>query len=118
MYECAQRLKREINGIESLKRQEKYLLAALNLLKLVDKKFAWLAVFTSSGPARNDDAGFKLINNLLSSDDSDDEATSELSDNNLNVDIVEFDEINRQYMLIHSMIRLSSIMSNQSSIGT
>lgn len=42
MYECYLRLQREVHGINSLKRQEKCLLACLNVLKLVDSKFAWI----------------------------------------------------------------------------
>jgi hypothetical protein len=44
MYECAFRLRLEINGISSLKRQEKCYLACVNLLKLVEKRFAWIVV--------------------------------------------------------------------------
>ncbi|RMZ96439.1 nuclear pore complex protein Nup160-like [Brachionus plicatilis] len=42
MYECYLRLQREVHGINSLKRQEKCLLTCLNVLKLVDPKFAWI----------------------------------------------------------------------------
>lgn len=42
MYECYLRLQREVHGINSLKRQEKCLLACINVLKLVDSKFAWI----------------------------------------------------------------------------
>lgn len=125
MYECAQRLKRETNGIESLKRQEKCLLACMNLLKLVDKKFAWLAVvvnplnLASASSAASIENRFRIANNLMSftSTSVDNVPSGELGDANLNVEIVDYDEINRNYMLVHYMIKLSSMMSNQSSIG-
>lgn len=129
MYECSQRLRREINGIESLKRQEKCLLACLNLLKSVDKKLSWLAVLSpdpstlSASSSSTDIAALetrlRLLNNLMSTDTTAEQQAfnDQLVDSNLNVEIVDFDEINRNYMLVHYMIKLSSIMSNQSSIG-
>ena len=114
MYECAQRLKREIHGIESLKRQQKCLLACLNLLKLVEKKFAWLAVTNTTASSQDTPAEsrFNFLNNLMSSN-----SFGDPNDLNINVDIADYDEINRDYMLVDYMIRLSKIMSNQSSIG-
>lgn len=129
MYECSQRLRREINGIESLKRQEKCLLACLNLLKSVDKKLSWLAVLSpdpstlsassSSADIAALETRLRLLNNLMSTDTTAEQQAfnDQLVDSNLNVEIVDFDEINRNYMLVHYMIKLSSIMSNQSSIG-
>jgi hypothetical protein len=121
MYECSQRLKREINGIESLKRQEKCLLACLNILKLVDKKYAWIAVIgakvnvvdeVENNSKHHVDAKLKLLNNMTVTSES-----GSLTDANLNVDIVDYDEINRGYLLVHYMIKLSSIISSQNSIG-
>lgn len=121
MYECSQRLKREINGIESLKRQEKCLLACLNILKLVDKKYAWIAVIgakvnvvdeVENNSKHHVDTKLKLLNNMTVTSES-----GSLTDANLNVDIVDYDEINRGYLLVHYMIKLSSIISSQNSIG-
>lgn len=117
MYECSQRLKREIHGIESLKRQKKCLLACLNLLKLVDKKLSWLAVAGTTASSLEETATesrsrFNFLNSLTSSN-----SFGNPIDLNINVDIADYDEINRNYMLVDYMIRLSKIMSNQSSIG-
>jgi hypothetical protein len=127
MYECAVRLRREINGINSLKRQEKCLLVCLNLLKLVDKKFAWIPVYTASldmtacsgdserSTGRIFDNKFSSLNKQLNDDAHEHDPT--LSDKNLNFEIIDMDEINRNYMIVHYMIKLSGIISNQSSIG-
>lgn len=126
MYECAQRLKRDINGIESLQRQEKCLLACLNLLRLVDKKFRWLAVINSSnrlGTLLDEsvvDARFNFLNNQMSSNEN--SISSHIGEikhinANINIDIADYDEINRNYIIVNYMIRLSKIMSNQSTIG-
>ena len=44
MYFNATKLKQELNGIKSLVKQEKCLLACINALKIVDSKYAWIFV--------------------------------------------------------------------------
>lgn len=116
MYECAMRLRKEINGINSLKRQEKCLLICLNLLKLVDRKFAWIPIVNTSideneKSNRLFEQNLKLLNNQFN------DMNQMLTDNNVNLDLVDYDDINKNYMIVHYMIKLSSIISNQSSIG-
>ncbi|KAI1280596.1 Nuclear pore complex protein [Halotydeus destructor] len=43
MFEYARRLSQELHGVESLEKQLRCLLVVLNCLKLVEKKFAWVA---------------------------------------------------------------------------
>ncbi|XP_053207149.1 nuclear pore complex protein Nup160-like [Panonychus citri] len=42
IYEYAKRLCQEVNGVESLKKQARCLLLAINSLKLIDPKYAWI----------------------------------------------------------------------------
>jgi hypothetical protein len=113
MYECALRLKNEISGIYSLKRQEKCYLLCLNLLKIIDKKFAWIALpyKLEEGPTKmhSSDNNKQHANNTSSK--------REFEDQNLNYCIVDLDEINRNYMSVNLMIKLSSLVQNQSILG-
>lgn len=147
MYECAFRLKIEINGINSLKRQEKCYLACMNLLKLVDKRFAWLVVpfkldeFSSAtqtasiikSPKRmkhrfeecrhvlNECEVYKNAQNQIDNDMLPISASvHEFSsiDKFSNKYIVDLEEINRNYLIVTYMIKLSTIMSNQSTVTT
>lgn len=96
MYECATRLRRELNGINSLKRQEKCYLACLNALKLVDKKYAWI---------------FKK------SKEEGDSINYELSNMNIDFKIIDLNEIKRNYTLCNYAIKLASLAQNQLSIA-
>lgn len=102
MYESATRLKRELNGINSLKRQEKCYLACLNALKLVDKKYAW--IFNKSNDSN------KSVEN--------ESINYELSNMNIDFKIVDLNEIKRNYTLCHYAVRLTSIAQNQMSIAS
>lgn len=100
MFECAIRLKKEVHGLQSLKRQEKCYLACLNVLKLVDKKYAWIV--RPDDQTKTQNATLKSVQN------------KELIDCNENLDIVDIEEINKKYMATYYMIKLSSINQNQS----
>lgn len=102
MFESASRLKRELNGINSLKRQEKCYLACLNALKLVDKKYAWIFNKTTQHEKQADNA-----ENSINYD---------LSDMNINFKIIDLNEIKKNYTLCHYAVRLASITQNQMSI--
>ena len=103
MLESATRLKKELNGIQSLKRQEKCYLTCLNLLKLVDKKYAWIA-----RPVNDSKAAYQ---NPMSV------STGDVKDLNSDVQIIGVEEINRNYKAVYYMIKLSSIIQNQNMIG-
>jgi tetratricopeptide (TPR) repeat protein len=92
MYESSARLKHEISGISSLRRQEKCLLLSLNLLKMCDQKLAWIAVNGGGGAGGHKEEDLTVI-----------------------VDAV---EINRQFVCVSSMIKLSSVVHSQSSLGS
>ena len=123
MYECALRLKHEISGINSLKRQEKCFLLCLNLLKMVDKKFAWIALpykveeITGGIGAGNT---FKLStwDSSANKNTSRKDCGTEIDDKNLNCHIVDIDEINKNYMNTTLLIKLSTLVQNQSTLGT
>jgi len=113
MYECALRLKNEISGINSLKRQEKCYLLCLNLLKIIDKKFAWIALpyKVEEGPSRLHAA------DSLKQQTASTSAKGEFEDKNSNYHIVDLEEINRNYMSVNMMIKLSSLVQNQNVLG-
>ena len=113
MYECALRLKNEISGINSLKRQEKCYLLCLNLLKIIDKKFAWIALpyKVQEGPSRLHAA------DSLKQQTASTNAKGEFEDKNSNYHIVDLEEINRNYMSVNMMIKLSSLVQNQNVLG-
>ena len=130
MYEYATRLRREMNGINFLIKQEKCYLACLNALKLVDKKFAWIHVLQqlTINTAKDDDLVSKKtinskfqefhllhINNTIVPAEKNE--NNELGNRNLNFQIIDMDEINRNYMIVNFMIKVSTIIQNQSSIG-
>ncbi|CAF0770482.1 unnamed protein product [Brachionus calyciflorus] len=97
MYECYMRLKREVNGINSLKRQEKCLLACLNMLKLVENKFAWINITDLS---------------QYYTESIQDETASKIK-------IIDLDEINRNYLLVNYTLKVSqnqNMISNQHTI--
>jgi hypothetical protein len=102
MFESATRLKKEVHGLQSLKRQEKCYLACLNVLKLVDKKYAWIARPDSSTGSKN--SVLKTLNNRDGLE----------SNENLDVQIVDIEEVNKNYMATYYMIKLASINQNQS----
>lgn len=122
MYEQAMRLRREMTGIQFLNRQEKCLLACLHALKLVDKKFAWISVMIRSSNGGNEDSTSLVAKRArfqefhLMSPGPNEPSTVD-SDKNLNFQIVDIDEINRNYMMVHYMIKVSSMISSQGSIG-
>ena len=49
MYEYGMRLGREVQGVKGLQRQAKCYLAAMNSLRLVDPKYAWIVKPASLG---------------------------------------------------------------------
>jgi hypothetical protein len=111
MFECAARLKKEVQGINSLKRQERCHLACLNALKLIDKKYAWIPKPNEQEQVRND---------FLTASDENAEsnsASSELKDEKLNIEIIDLAEINKSYMSCFYMLKLASLIQNQSSIA-
>lgn len=103
MLESATRLKKELSGLQSLKRQEKCYLACLNVLKLVDKKYAWI----SRPVTTNDNTNKSKIGMTI-------QDRNEIKDNNIDMQIIDRDEINKNYMAIYYMIKLSTINQNQS----
>jgi len=109
MYECAVRLKSEISGINSLKRQEKCYLVCLNMLKLVDKKIQWLTVANKFSYQTDDSSVIQSSKNKTINFD--------FADLNENCNIVTIDEINRYYVLISKMIKLSTVTSNQNTLS-
>lgn len=114
MYECALRLRLEISGINSLKRQEKCYLLCLNLLKMVDKKYAWIAVpykFEEMLPEK------LSYSEIYKKNEQYQKAVSELEDKNANCFIVNVDDINKNYLTVNLMIKLSTIVQNQSSLS-
>jgi hypothetical protein len=108
MYECALRLKSEISGISSLKRQEKCYLVCLNMLKLVDKKMQWLTVSNKFYQQTDDTSVTEILKNKT--------VNFDFTDLNENCNIVTIDEINRYYVLISKMIKLSAVTSNQNAL--
>ena len=111
MYECAARLRKELSGINSLKRQERCYLACLNALKLIDRKFAWIP---KPNMTENPD---KYFDTLKSTDKASSSESNELKDENLNIEIVDLAEINKNYLTCYYMIKLSSLSQNQSTLG-
>ncbi len=125
MYEYATRLRKETSGIMSLTKQEKCYLACLNVLKLVDKKFSWFHVIQQSVDAVSDNSvhipakkiaklhEFQMFN-------STNQSSLVLQESNvnkkLNYQIIDLDEINKNYLLVHYMIKISSLVQNQSTI--
>ena len=111
MLESASRLRKELTGIQSLKRQEKCYLACLNVLELVDKKYAWIARPTFSS----------TTNNVLVSSKSSPikkrsiEPESNEIDTGIDTQIIDIEEINKNYMATHYMVKLSAISQSQSS---
>ncbi len=109
MLESATRLRKELIGISSLKRQERCYLACLNVLKLVDKKYAWIerpnVVKDASKPNYLPKSPIKERSEL----------SGDIANGNQDSQIVDMEEINRNYMAIHYMIKLSTICQNQSS---
>jgi tetratricopeptide (TPR) repeat protein len=91
MYEYAIRLKNEMNGMQSLKKQEICYLTCLNTLKLVNKEFSFISI-----PSKLMLATKGQVNGEV---------------------LVEFDEINRNYLIVHYILKISSLSSGQSSIG-
>lgn len=112
MLESATRLKKELVGIHSLKRQERCYLACLNVLKLVDKKYAWIARPTVSEAAKR-----VLRNPLLKSPSKQRPDSNEVKNLDEDVQIVDMEEINKNYMATYYMVKLSTINQNQSNIG-
>lgn len=49
MYEYGRRLGREVPGVQGLQHQAKCYLAALNALRLVDPKYAWIVQPATTG---------------------------------------------------------------------
>ncbi len=86
-----------------MKRQEKCYLACLNVLKLVDKKYAWIVRPESQGTRANGAQQQQASVDL---------------DCNDNVDIVGVEEVNRSYMATCYMIKLASISQNQSNTAS
>lgn len=60
MYEYGLRLGREVPGLKGLQRQAKCYLAALNALRLVDPKYAWIVK-----PGAPDKARVSVSMNLI-----------------------------------------------------
>jgi hypothetical protein len=108
MYEYAIRLKNEMTGLQS-KKQEKCYLTCLNTLKLVGKEYAYISI------------PYNVMNSALMTQ------INEFTDYNhqqkhvqqqQNGEILmELDDINRNYLIVHYLLKISSISSNQSSIG-
>ena len=116
MYECALRLRHEITGINSLKRQEKCYLLCLNLLKMMDKKFAWIAMPYKLEEMTANNSTFRL-KTFIENNQPKMTNKIELEDDNLNCYIVDLEEINRNYMSVNLLIKLSSLVQNQSTLG-
>lgn len=121
LYECYLRLKREILGLNSLKRQEKCLLACLNLLKLVDKKFAWISILQ---PRLEDQVSAKSMASIqdlklqhINSQTNNSNADEAISDLNYEIKIIDLDEINRNYLIVYYTLKLSTLLPNQSSLS-
>ncbi len=100
MFECASRLRRELNGINSLKRQEKCYLTCLNAIKLVEKKYSW--IYSRS---QNDKQNKNMGN-------------SKNYDLNLDFKIIDLNEINKSYILCHYAVKLASIAQNQVNLAS
>ena len=90
MYEYAIRLKNEMTGMQSLKKQEICYLTCLNTLKLVNKEFSFITIPSELLMAKS-------------------QLNSEI--------LVEFDEINRNYLIVHYILKISNFSTGQSSIG-
>jgi hypothetical protein len=91
MYEYAIRLKNEMNGMQSLKKQEICYLTCLNTLKLVNKEFSFISIPSELMLATKGQVNGEVL--------------------------VEFDEINRNYLIVHYILKISSLSCGQSSIG-
>lgn len=102
MFESASRLKKEVQGLQSLKRQEKCYLACLNVLKLVDKKYAWIARPTLESTDSSEKSPLTI------------QPQENGANQNLNMQIINVEEINKNYMATNYMIKLASINQNQS----
>ena len=140
MYECACRLRVELagGGIESLRRQERCLLAAINLLKLCDARFRWLvvpdeALLIAGGANRSSaqlqpkelKARFEQCKDLLSccgscQNNSNNNNNTEFNndDRNATRHIVHIEDLNRSYLTVSAMIKLATVVANQSTIGS
>lgn len=120
IYEYALRLRFELTGIQSLKKQEKCFLICLNTLKLVSKEYAYICVpadIMKNSNTRNTQNTATIA--LQFNDFNDYNLNEKQQNNDQNGEfIVEYDEINRNYLIVHYLIKLSSFTSNQNSIAT
>jgi len=107
MLESATRLRRELIGISSLKRQERCYLACLNVFKLVDKKYAWVA------RPNLPDKSKQIL--LTKSPIKEHHQLKNITNSNQDSHIVDMEEVNRNFMTVQFMIKLSTIIQNQSS---
>lgn len=101
MYEYAMRLKRELNGIYSLEKQEKCLLASLNCLKLLSPQYRWICVSEEISSPYFEFNTSQQQSKKASQQDC----------------IVEFDDINKNYLIVHYLVKISKLSSSQSKIG-
>ena len=94
MYEYAIRLKNEMTGLQSLKKQEKCYLTCLNTLKLINKEFAFISI---PADVLNSASLRSQTNNLFSSNQNNGEI------------LIEFEEINRNYLIVHYTVYIVNL---------
>ena len=93
MYEYALRLKKELTGLYCWLNCYLYCyLACLNCLKLVNEEYAWLCLSSIQQ--------HRPINDGL--------------EDNL---IVKYEDINKSYLIVHYLIKISTFTLNQSAVG-
>ena len=99
MYEYCRRLSQEVIGIESIKKQMTSYLIVLNCLRIINPKYSWIV----KPSMRSDNISLQTKRKLNSSqrDEDMDEST-----NSLEMDILDCNDIKREYELVKARLRL------------
>lgn len=120
IYEYARRLGQEVSGLESLKKQSKCLALAINSLRLIDTKYAWIIK-----PTLKSVNCFSISSKLLTSPNGskrklDEDAISPSSDvqNKGEIQVLSIDDIIQEYELINTRYKLLEKSSDLNAIAS
>ena len=123
IYEYAKRLCQEVNGVESLKKQARCFLLAINSLRLIDPKYAWIiqpTIKASSSSLHFGRSSSSVTSSIKRKHGLDDAQESPPSDTitrkeiqvlNINDIVKEYELTNARYKLLEKSSQLNSIAS-------
>ena len=120
IYEYARRLGQELSGLESLKKQSKCLVLAINSLRLIESKYAWIIkptlksmnYFSLSPKLSNTvNEGKRKFNEDSSSTSSDSPNKREIQVLNIEDIIKEYELVNVRFKLLEKSPELNAIAS-------